>query len=534
MLVSIIIPVYNTERYLKKCIESLVNQTYKEIEIILVDDGSKDTSLQICRDYQKTDDRVKVYTKENGGQGSARNMGIDNSTGDYIMFVDSDDWVDCRIVERLISAAEKKQSDITVCNFYKTAFESEEIVHTIEEKFVEETIEGRYKERLFDITIYSFGKLFKSELFKKYDIRYPNHFYEDVAMLPVVYAYAERISFISEPLYVYRNQGSSTVNNLDCIYDRIKCLQTLIDYFKKYDIYDLYKEDIIKYMYERNQVNLRMMKMILNRKLAEFIEAQDKFMRSIDQHGAKFPKVTTFGSYNLMIVAKKLMGLEDAATVEDYYGGESIISVLKKDNEYINSLRFEHKNAYRRQCIINDFSKRFSNLNAAEFCDTDYVLLDFMEERYSIGICNGEVFTLSDAFKDIENTVDLNYDVLEFGTEEWKRIWRQSCDALVELLDKYVGRDKVILVKTKLAEYIKKEDGIEPYENFDDIREANKCLEWCYDYFVSKCPESHVIDVACLPTYYTNYEFRHGCYPWHLNGNVYTLMKNKIMSNINT
>ena len=120
MKVSIIVPVYNVEEYLKKCLDSLIYQTYKDIELIIVNDGTKDSSQKIIDKYKKKyPSIIKSYIKENGGLASARNYGIDKSNGDYVMFVDSDDYVDTFMVEKLVDVVKQKNSDIVVCNFYR-------------------------------------------------------------------------------------------------------------------------------------------------------------------------------------------------------------------------------------------------------------------------------------------------------------------------------------------------------------------------------------------------------------------------------
>ena len=120
MKVSIIVPVYNVEEYLRKCLDSLVNQTYQNIEIIVVNDGTKDNSQSIVDEYKKKYSKIiKSYIKENGGLASARNYGVDKATGEYIMFVDSDDYIDTKMVEKLVKTANKKHSDIVVSNFYR-------------------------------------------------------------------------------------------------------------------------------------------------------------------------------------------------------------------------------------------------------------------------------------------------------------------------------------------------------------------------------------------------------------------------------
>ena len=115
-LISIIVPVYNVEKYLKKCVDSIVNQTYKNLEIILVDDGATDNSGKICDELVELDNRIKVYHKKNGGLSDARNYGVERATGDYIGFVDSDDYIDAEMYEKLYEAIKKENVDVAECN----------------------------------------------------------------------------------------------------------------------------------------------------------------------------------------------------------------------------------------------------------------------------------------------------------------------------------------------------------------------------------------------------------------------------------
>lgn len=118
MLISIIIPVYKTEQYLKRCVESVLAQTYQDLEIILVNDGSPDNSLKICYEYAEMDRRIKVVNKENGGVASARNAGIDLAAGEYIGFVDSDDYIEPDMFELLVGLINEYKADISICGCY--------------------------------------------------------------------------------------------------------------------------------------------------------------------------------------------------------------------------------------------------------------------------------------------------------------------------------------------------------------------------------------------------------------------------------
>ena len=128
-LISVIIPVYKVEKYLDKCIDSVINQTYNNLEIILVDDGSPDNCPKMCDEYAKKDKRIKVIHKENGGVGSARNKGIEKSTGDYITFVDSDDWIEKEFIHEMLDIANKYKADYVTCGYYRVYENKKEIIN---------------------------------------------------------------------------------------------------------------------------------------------------------------------------------------------------------------------------------------------------------------------------------------------------------------------------------------------------------------------------------------------------------------------
>ena len=117
--ISIVIPVYNVEKYLRECLDSLINQTFNDFEVICVNDGSKDSSLEILNEYAQKDIRFKVISQENGGSGSARNNGLSRAQGKYVQFLDGDDYFEPEMLEKLYNLAEKHQADITVCSSRK-------------------------------------------------------------------------------------------------------------------------------------------------------------------------------------------------------------------------------------------------------------------------------------------------------------------------------------------------------------------------------------------------------------------------------
>lgn len=183
-LISIIIPVYNVEMYVQQCIESILNQTYKHIEVILVDDGSLDRSGVICEEYGFADPRVKVIHKENGGLSSARNVGLDNAKGKFIGFVDSDDWIDSHMYESMLHLALTHQADVVQCGY---ALINEQGKVTREINFGNQRFNSKKEvEKAYYITnelsSVVWNKLYKAELFEELRFKVGKN-NEDVFML---------------------------------------------------------------------------------------------------------------------------------------------------------------------------------------------------------------------------------------------------------------------------------------------------------------------------------------------------------------
>ena len=136
-LISIIVPVYNAEKYISKCIESLISQTYTKLEIILINDGSTDLSGNVCDEYSKKDSRIKVIHIENSGVSKARNVGINNANGDWIVFVDADDWLEANFCEKLYDATMSNKEVDIVCSGYKRIYsDKEEIINCGRQKII--------------------------------------------------------------------------------------------------------------------------------------------------------------------------------------------------------------------------------------------------------------------------------------------------------------------------------------------------------------------------------------------------------------
>ena len=210
-LISIVVPVYNVKQYLEKCIDSILNQTYNNFELILVDDGSKDGSEKICDRYLKKDKRVSVIHKKNGGLSSARNVAIEASKGKYITFIDSDDYVSNIFIETLYKTATKTKADLVISglkNYYEDDIVIEDDIskNNCEVISKEETYERMFLQKGIDVN--ATAKLYLTSLFD--EIRYPEgKLYEDIQIIDKIIEKTKKIAVISYRGYYYLQRRNS-------------------------------------------------------------------------------------------------------------------------------------------------------------------------------------------------------------------------------------------------------------------------------------------------------------------------------------
>lgn len=243
--VSIIVPVYNVEPYLEKCLKSLVNQTLKEKEIIIVNDGTKDNSQEIIDKYAKKYPCIKSYIKENGGLSSARNYGIKLATGEYLAFVDSDDYVLEDMYKGMYQLAKEKKYDMVVCDLNylypnKTIKSSSNI----------KTSTKDIKKAMLNIYPAAWNKIFKRELVSNIYFK-EGIWFEDVEYLYRVLPKIKNIGVIHKPFYQYlQREGSITKKKDIRIYNYIDNMNGLITYYKENNLYEKYHKEL-EYVYIR-------------------------------------------------------------------------------------------------------------------------------------------------------------------------------------------------------------------------------------------------------------------------------------------
>lgn len=242
--VSIIIPVYNVEEYLERCLDSIVNQTLKDIEIIIVNDGSTDGSKEIIQKYTSEYKNIVYLEKENGGLSSARNYGIPYAKGEYIGFVDSDDYVELTMYEKMYNKAIEEKSDMVECDFiWECPNKKREDIGKI--------YFGK-KEAIVEARVVAWNKIIKKDIIEKTKITFPEGLrYEDIEFFYKIVPYLDKISFVKETLVHYIQRESSIANTQNERTGEIfKIWENVLNYYIENNIFNEYKSEL-EYSYTR-------------------------------------------------------------------------------------------------------------------------------------------------------------------------------------------------------------------------------------------------------------------------------------------
>lgn len=293
-LVSIIVPVYNVEEYLHECLDSIVRQTYSNLQIIIVDDGSTDKSFEICEMYESKDSRIQVIRRKNGGLSAARNTGLEYVKGEWIEFVDSDDWIDSHFVEELMAAAKIHQADFAVCgtivintdeNKETDVWEEREMVyHSSREITYSRLVEGYIKDA-------AWNKLFKASFLEKMKFK-EGYAFEDQFFTLLVLDKTKKAVSINKNYYFYRQRPGSITNAkktplknyVDLLEAAVEKIKFLDEYFPEhnyerkksffYELKRLYQGGVVQTILYKNNQNTQLKRLKKFSKVISFSEKE--------------------------------------------------------------------------------------------------------------------------------------------------------------------------------------------------------------------------------------------------------------------
>lgn len=530
-MVSIIIPVYNVRQYIDECLESVVHQTYEDLEIILVDDSSTDGSGDRCEWWSSQDPRIRCIHKENGGPGPARNLGVREAKGEYLFFVDSDDWIEQNAVGVLRDKAIASGADVVICNANLITPGKDGTQRVIPYK-IQTVIEDASSPRENEEIIYRtdtavWGKLMRTSFYRGLGIEMPAHPYEDTSVAPVILAGAGRIASVRECLYNYRQhrRGSITGNAQNVSYigmsirevaenaDALGVLQEFRDAFMKYSRWMIRSID---YHLNASEESVEARAKRYDAVMAECRRVMDTYYPGWDSASRR--NYVVWGSYNARcMIAKLILNMDHMLS---HYGFSSIVSLGQRNkNPGAGVRKVEHENKFREAMLRKEMDQAFVKRIETESAEADYLILDLLEERNDLLEYEGSLFTRSEAFdeavvEDKERFVPV--DRLIYSLTEWQK----HCAAFIACISQHYQPQRVILIRNRLCEAYGTMEQKEIFSDVDRIRRINELLDSYYDYFIEHFPGIKV--VACREELmYTDQDYVYGAFPYHMNELAY-------------
>jgi len=374
--ISIIVPVYNKEKYLRKCIESVMNQTLKDIEIICVNDGSTDKSSVILEEYAACDNRISIVSQENRGLGAARNVGIKTAKGEYIGFVDSDDFVDLTMFEKLYKKAKHNNCDVVITGIYMYNTNTGEYWQSRDTNIYRAfSKEGVFTAAEHPVLLQYIGvvdKIYKRDFLNKHSLFNPeNRIYEDVLFTIKTFVLADRISLIDEPLYYYRKfTGYSIVDEEvkedHCKFDFLKNFQESKDFLLSLNLYRHFQRDFLMHQFRGIDFHRRNLHGFKNYKnfmviLHKYLEKSDYEIALSFDFGRNYRKYIKYMKEKRYIAAYLYFKFSSLLTIDNF----KIQFRIPKTNKIISIKRrkfYFYTELQRQEWIASELSNINKNL----------------------------------------------------------------------------------------------------------------------------------------------------------------------------
>ena len=546
--VSVVMPAYNVEAYIDECFESLRAQTFGDFEVILVNDGSTDGTARRCREWAERDPRVRFLDQENRGVSAARNRGIDEARGTYLAFVDPDDWLDPRYLQRLHERAIDTGADFVECDIWRYNNRTGAKIHRYcgQRMGVPYTLEQHMK---YGPTA-SYKSLSRTSLWREHGIRFPSCSFESPAVYALVLAVANHIDYLPEPLYYYRrfrenslietgyaHADGSANNTLG-----IEAMEHLIGEFRRLGLHERFRTVLPGVaIYRLNDILAMQFHRKRPQDFRETVENFRDFVSRSFPHAFNSPYVT-WGGYNLGKIMQEIDALHDPSC---RFSFSSLVSLAGESDATATA---HHANRYREMMVQRELDHAFWRV--MHDMQPRYLVIDLVEERFDIVEWQGRHLTKSDAFdgawfaethedscaetdsgqsRQAGDEPTRGFDTLP-NAQEARVIPRSSSEA-VELFRSAITHvatrlreqhptTRVIVVENYLAEEVGDLSRREPFTDIDGIRTANTTIRTLYDIVCETIPEAVRIRAYQLEGYFTDRAYEYGAVPSHLNAIV--------------
>lgn len=510
--VSVIIPVYNVYGYLDQCMESVVNQTFSDFEVLLINDGSTDGSDIKCMEWAKRDKRIRVISKINEGVSKARNYGMQNAFGEYLVFIDADDWVDPFYLEKLYQTVVENKADISECDIYRVDNRTGKKSYCVcsGNMGVPYTLEEHMKYGNTAI----WKCMIRKSLFTEHEILFPDCHSPARAIYALLLAVSGKVANVHEALYYYRRfrTGSLTekprVNNGDENAVGLAAFDNLLQGFQKCGLYSRYEkhlQDIVRIKLSDLSAGL-----FYRRGKDEYVEITRKYDSYLKQ---RFPEMVndhylTLGGYNLnrILCCMKLF--------HNPYGRFNFSSIISIMHPVTEPMQCIHENKYREIMVNRDVVSEFWDI--VEEIRPQFIFLDFIEERFDLIQYADGYITKSDAFDGIKNKPDGRL-ILKRDSKECLELWKQSFQKFVNKIGMIMPECRIVVVENYLSEQVGDIYDQLYFEEIDEIRKTNRMLQLYYASVAERYQQIPIINASKCKYYFTDKQYEYGAIPSHLN-----------------
>lgn len=512
-LVSFVLPAFNVGPYLDQCMESVVGQTMGDFEAIVVDDGSTDDTLGRARAWAERDRRIRVIHQANGGVARARNAGMDAARGEWLAFVDPDDWLEPRYLELLLEEAGRTGADRVECDLFRCDDRTGR--ETIRRCGSRMGMPYTREEQMRLGPTASYKAITRRCVWEDAGVRFPDCPYESPAVYALVVALARRLAYVPEPLYHYRRFRADSL--VETAYATnggssrapvgVEAMEQLVAGFERCGLAERYAKLLPAICTYRLSDILAM----YHHRMAP--EAFDELCAAHREVLARLfgPKVAApyvvLGGFNLNKLLLDLPLLQDPRLRFNF---SSVVALAGEPC----GLEVRHPNRYRELMLAREQGGALWEALRTE--QPAYLFWDLVEERHDIGLVGSGRVTLSDAWdgSSLAGTEDRR---IPQGSEEAESLFREAADEFLARVRETSPATRVVLVESLLAERVGSPAGVREHEGVEAIRATNDLLRARYRYVSERHPEVAFVPVPDEGDLYTDERHEYGVVPEHLN-----------------
>lgn len=527
-MVSVIVPVYNVEDYIDRCMESLVNQTYSDIEILVMEAKSTDNSLRKVINWAKKDDRIIIVSRKDGGLGPGRNFALNIARGEYVVFVDSDDWISYDFIEKTVETAESDK-DIDIVQAGVIIYDGEKPRN--EKKCVKDIVveDIEAKEMLMCYGDNSmWGKLYRKSLFTENNIEQPALPCEDLAVYPALIAMARKVATCYGVTAFYQAGRVGSLFQISNIYTKFPEImawaKSTLCRLNKYIMY----KDIFQFTMYRHFRNTTIH--CIGEEKYEHLELESRGMYEFEcREFGPYKKVSywVFGSFTLRWIAHRFA--EGKAGLKHHFAFTGLISQMSSAKLEKN---IKHADEFRMNSINSDYKGMFVN------SDKDYkfptcILIDFLQECNNVLLLkDNNYITDSIALSESDFERDDVEKIVTWDSEEFWKLWKEKCSLFIKKIESFPEDIQIVLVRNWYAVQYLEDGNFYTYANVVDINNRNMLLEKMYTFFIENCRRVKIFDGDKELIYTDVSKQLYNPEPEYINSLYYTDLSRRIEFNL--